>query len=54
MGLATMVAIFLSTGKLLVNVWIGESNVFSFRHDVFSIFGGMMSQGAELVSRIER
>ena len=28
MWLATMVVIFLSMGKLLVIVWIGESNVF--------------------------
>ena len=54
MWLATMVAIFLSMGKLLVKIWIGEGVMISFRHDVFNIFGGMMSQGAELVSRIER
>ena len=34
--------------------WVREINIYSFRSEVIDVFGGMMSQGAEIVARIER
>ena len=34
--------------------WVREINVYSFRSEIIDVFGGMMSQGAEIVACIER
>ena len=41
-------------GSDAMGFWVRKINIYSFRSEVINVFGGMMSQGADIVARIER